>query len=164
MSTQKDLLRMVKSVLQHRRGARDVEMMYPAREWGIGLIGGILMLVIGGFLSYQAYERIQATSNAVPAVVTPAVPYEAATIEKAIHFFSDKQKQYEALKGGTRVPEDTPVFPLATSTTEVVSNVDTLATTTPVTEAATTDSTQPAVAPTTTPAAAPVSPEPSSLF
>ncbi|MFM2424050.1 MAG: hypothetical protein RLZZ70_439 [Candidatus Parcubacteria bacterium] len=162
MSTQKDILRLLKSVMQHRRGARDVEMMYPAREWYLGLGGVLVMLIIGALLSYQAYERIQVISSAVPTVLAPSVPYEAAVVEEAIGFFSEKQRKYESYKGSTII-NDNVVNPVAEAP------VVTVPTSTPTTTAPTTETPLPSpvveqldITTTTTPEVG--SPTPSALF
>ncbi len=89
-----DIQRFIKSIKKRRSGAQDVEVMYPAREWAIGIGAVLIMFLLGGFMSQQLYMRIQQSTEVTPVVTTPSVPYQAAVVEEALRVFALRQEQY----------------------------------------------------------------------
>ena len=61
MISKKDITKMVKNVVRRDRGVPDRRLMHPRREWSVGLLLWITVVLAGGFyaaVTFNTYTGI----------------------------------------------------------------------------------------------------------
>ncbi|MAZ29757.1 hypothetical protein CL655_00530 [bacterium] len=109
-----DILKMVKNVYRHSRGLPPRRLVYPAREWGIGVItcgvlAGVVLIASG-----QVYVRLNNIENTIAPAAVSTVRYQQNTVDRSLDLYIDRALQFERIGGNAPVPA-------ATSTEEVSS-------------------------------------------
>lgn len=97
MIQKRDILKMIKAVHRHSHGRQNRRLIYPAREWGIGLLLAAVGLVVGvvyGAYTYNTYNMIEETLEE-PQVKT--VRYQATQVERALEIYDARQAASAAL-------------------------------------------------------------------
>lgn len=99
MIESKDIKAMVTHVLQRQRGVPDRESINPAREWILGVVATVILVMIGGLISYGFYLNtisLEVDTNHVPAV---AIPYNASLVEATVIEFRARTTAYDRIRG-----------------------------------------------------------------
>ena len=100
-----DINRIAKKVLRHRKGVRDHHLIHPAREWFIGILASICIVVGAGYWSVVTYTSIN--NRSVEAVVTPStevVVYRTELVTAALEKFGERAATFEELLTSSVVP------------------------------------------------------------
>lgn len=124
--------------LTHRdQVAREVELVFPLREWAVGLGVTALFLVFGGVYSVWIFHDVKADAAMVTVTEVP-VPYNAAVAAQAIAVLTAREASLALLVGTVDPALPVPVEPVpaAVETVPVVTPdapVSDVATTTEVT-------------------------------
>lgn len=92
--------KMVKHIVRHDKGITETRRIYPAREWGIGLMVCSLVILLAGITSASLFVHYS-NDHALPTVAEATVPYKAALVAKALDRYRTLQSHYEALTKGT---------------------------------------------------------------
>ncbi len=106
---------MVTHVLQRQRGVPDRESINPAREWILGVVATVILVVIGGLISYSFYLNtisLEVDANHVPAV---AIPYNAVLVETAVIEFRTRAAAYDRIRGAEVTSDIVPGVAATTS-------------------------------------------------
>ena len=78
-----DIQKIVKTITRKNRGLQDPQLIYPARDWAIGMVG-TLAVVCGalGFSvwQYQSYTNLSLDEE----VVLSMIPYKTTQVEEAL--------------------------------------------------------------------------------
>jgi hypothetical protein len=110
-----DIKQMVTHILRRQRGVPNREPMDPGREWILGVFATVILVVLGGAISYGFYLNtisLEVDIDRVPAV---AIPYNAAVVDQAVLEFQARADAYGAIRGVGDPEPSTPV-PVATTT------------------------------------------------
>jgi hypothetical protein len=111
---------MVTHILRRQRGVPDREAMDPGREWSIGVFATLLLVILGGLVSYGLYLNtisLEVDANQMPAV---AIPYNAAIVDQTVLNFRVRTEAYDKIRG---VREDALLVPVATTTEPLPSDL-----------------------------------------
>ena len=125
-----DINRIAKKVLRHRKGVRDHHLIHPAREWFIGIVASICIVVGAGYWSVVTYTSIN--NRSVEAVVTPStevVVYRTELVTAALEKFGERATTFEELLTSSVVP----TFPVPEAVPELTP-IETATTAEPVVE------------------------------
>ena len=89
---------MIRHIVRRDKGVRDIEFMNPMREWVTGIMLAIVIMMVGGLISYAYYYRMTTLSEDI--VVTPATltVYDGVIIGTAIKQYEAKRKEYESIR------------------------------------------------------------------
>lgn len=102
MIDKKEFKKMAKKILKSDRGVQNPKLMHPAREWGIGVILGFLILAASAAWSASTYISYRSSSNISSSDVdSEVVVYRALQVETALKTFAERSVRYEELVGGT---------------------------------------------------------------
>ena len=96
----KDITKMVKHIIKRDKGAVDVEIIHPVREWLRGLslvIGG---LILGSWFCIYLYSTQYQKMNEVISITETVVPYNSAVVESALELFKTKEKKFSEILDG----------------------------------------------------------------
>ncbi len=104
----KDITKMVAHIVRRDNGIPDANIMHPMREWVLGLVV-VLLLVIGGMIfNIMMYTSYHDALTAPVAVVETAVPYKSAQVSQAITYYEAERKVYESISGSRSVTGQVP--------------------------------------------------------
>lgn len=94
----------IKTVMDRLKTARvgaSRAFVNPSREWGIGLLIGVLVLVVGmvyaSTLFYSASDETE-TSALVPATVSP-LPYRAQEVRAVLEVYEARARAFTEMQG-----------------------------------------------------------------
>jgi len=100
---------MAKSIFNSDKGLQAPKLMHPVREWTIGLLAGILILIGTGVWSAQTYIFYRNTGNiSYASVETEVVVYRASLVEVALTNYANKVEVNRALLANTPSVISTP--------------------------------------------------------
>jgi hypothetical protein len=125
MIDKKEFKKMAKKILKSDRGVQNPKLMHPAREWGIGVLSGLLVLAASAAWSANTYVSYRNNANINNSSVdSEVIIYRALQVETALKTFSDRNERYGSFVGGNNnLPGEEPVLEveidLSTSTEEV---------------------------------------------
>jgi hypothetical protein len=94
-----NIKQMVSHILRRQRGVPDREAIDPGREWGLGVLATVILVVIGGLVSYGLYLNtisLEVDANQMPAV---AIPYNAAVVDQAVLTFRARAEAFDRIRG-----------------------------------------------------------------
>jgi hypothetical protein len=102
-----DINAIVRTIKRKDKGLRDPQLIFPDRDWFIGVVVTVLIVVSGGALSVYQYWRYTTVDFEVESDVT-LVPYRAAQVAAALEKYQAKLQLHSELKG--EVPSQTPAI------------------------------------------------------
>lgn len=126
-----DIKKMVSQILRRQRGIPTREAIDPGREWLLGVCATVLLVSLGGGISYGLYLNtisLEVDVDRVPAVV---IPYNAAFVDQTVIDFRARAAVYRSFQGTADVPT-VPV--VATSTEAIETAIPGAATSTDITD------------------------------
>lgn len=128
MITKSDILKMVRVVHRHSQGLPPRRMIYPAREWGRGLVAAVLLSMIAFVASIYLYVQLSTLETRLDPPVVETVRYRENTVARALEQMADHETRFVRLQATAPGPQAVP-----TTTTPVVDGVtvDQSPTTTP---------------------------------
>jgi hypothetical protein len=98
MKNSVDIKKMVKKILRRQKGLRDHQMIHPRREWMIGFLAGVAVLLAGGTWSYLTYQEIAARDiDTVTVSEVQQTGYRGELINSALSNFESRVTDYRAL-------------------------------------------------------------------
>lgn len=105
-----DITRITQTITRKQRGLEDPQLINPARDWAIGIIG-VLVLVFGAtifsIIEYRTYTDLSLDE----AVVQTLVPYRAAVVEQAISKYQAQAEAHLAVLQSVSDPDTAEVSP-----------------------------------------------------
>lgn len=109
----KDITKMVKQIIKREKGAVDVEIIHPAREWmrGLGLV--LVGLVLGSWFCINLYSNQYKKITEELITTESVVPYNAVVVEEALKLFKLREEKFSAIINDVKTNDVAP--PLATS-------------------------------------------------
>jgi hypothetical protein len=111
MIDKKEFKKMAKKILQSDKPVQNPKLMHPAREWGVGILTGLVILAGSAIWSantYISYRNGASISGSAPD--GEVVVYRASLVEAALKTYADRTIKYESLIGNNSVPtEEIPV-------------------------------------------------------
>jgi len=78
-----DIKNIVKTIARKKQGLQDPQLIYPARDWAIGMVGtlGIVCFAVAFcVIQYHSYTNMSLDEE----VILTMVPYRTAQVEKAL--------------------------------------------------------------------------------
>mgnify|MGYP007077399587 CR=1 FL=1 len=111
MITKRDILNMVQAVYRHDRGLPSRRLIYPAREWGLGVLLTVVLVVVVCIVAGRTYLTLDQIQDRLDPPVVQTVRYDVATAERTRELFTERTNTYQHLVGGA------PVVPAATTNT-----------------------------------------------
>lgn len=122
MSIKHNIFTIARHIVAHSEGRRDWQIMHPARDWTIGLVGVVFLFLAGsagaGYLFWS--KNVLVTETYV--VTIEPVQYNQKLIKQVLAEYTARQAQYELLRDGAIfVPKATST---ATSTVQAKSAAD----------------------------------------
>jgi hypothetical protein len=90
-----DIKSIVKTIMRRNRGLQDPQLIYPARDWAIGMVGALVIVcgaLVFSVIQYQSYTNLSLDEE----MVLTMVPYRTAQVEQAL-------ERYRALETEHRV-------------------------------------------------------------
>jgi hypothetical protein len=97
MINKKEITKMVKAAIRRDRGIPDRRLMHPSREWAIGLILCLVIVLAGSIYAIIVFEKYSSISIDDSAVEVEQLRYQRATALEAIEIYEQKQTNYEKL-------------------------------------------------------------------
>jgi hypothetical protein len=93
---QVDFKNVIQSIRRRESGLADPQLVMPERDWSIGVLGVVLVVILGGLYSIIQY-RLYTITDVDPAVVSALVSYEAISVEKALVLYRGIANEHGAL-------------------------------------------------------------------
>jgi hypothetical protein len=110
MISKADILKMVKDVYRQGQGGPRRRLIYPAREWGIGVFLTALCFVVVSVASGVVYLRLNSIEDTIVPVAVSTVRYQEADVQSALAAYEERGVQFEMFS-----PSVLPAPPAATS-------------------------------------------------
>lgn len=105
-----DVKNIVKTISRKQRGLQDPQLIYPDRDWVVGMVGTLFILclaVVFCVIQYKSYTNPLLDEEAVSALV----PYKTAIVEQALVKYKEQAELHTQI--------------VASSTVELSDEVDT---------------------------------------
>lgn len=103
MISKTDILKMVRQVHRQSRGLPPRRLIYPAREWGRGVV--IAILLLGGAVAYSTFQY--RTFNTINSDVEPApvetVRYKDKDVDRVIELYAARAGRFDSLNAAVPV-------------------------------------------------------------
>lgn len=116
-----DILAMVRAVQRFDKGLPPRRLIYPAREWGIGVMLFVLSIIVVCLAAAYIYLTLDALERDVPPPDVSTITYQEATMERALELFADRSQRFEAVMATQPVA---PVLAEAASTASTTQSSD----------------------------------------
>ena len=98
MITKNDITRIAKHILKRQRGLRDHQIIHPVREWFIGLVCSLLILVGGAVWSAFTYFEVSGrTVETTSTDVVTANVYRGDIVNAALAKFRERTDNFNQL-------------------------------------------------------------------
>ena len=123
MISKKDILNMARHVTRHSNGHQRTKLIHPRREWFIGLIVFLLVVVSGGVLNAERHRYYSDLESAVETQDVSVKEYRAERVATAIAQYTDTEATY------TRRTQAILTSPVATTSMPAAESVETDSTT-----------------------------------
>ena len=102
MIEKKDIFRKIRQIFRHGHGIHASKIIYPIRDWTVGLAVMVILLVIGAIVNINIFSHYSEDSTNQNNSARTEFLYKAALVEKAISLYKNKQELYEALSQKTK--------------------------------------------------------------
>ena len=102
MIGKKDIFRKTRQFFRHGHGIHVSKIIYPTRDWTVGLAVMVILLVIGAIVNINIFSHYSEDSTNQNNSARTEFLYKAALVEKAISLYKNKQELYEALSQKTK--------------------------------------------------------------
>ena len=114
MINKQDILKMVHHVTKRSRGIPDKRLMHPVREWLIGLLGMVLVVVVGVIYSVHLFTTFSNVTEITHTESAISIRYNETLINEAREQFSVRSDKFNELRGVRVAP------PPSATTTEAL--------------------------------------------
>ncbi len=106
----KNILKITRHVMKRNKGAFDVDLIHPGREWFIGLlVSSALFLILGGYAGYLFHSQSKKLAQPVSPDST-LVEYKQEHAREVLNRFGERTKEFEQLRADRKsTPEPIPV-------------------------------------------------------
>lgn len=107
MMKSSDFKKIAKQILKKQSGLHDVQIMHPAREWHIGILIALIILV--GSIAWSTttyYKNKQIDSSDISAIQDDPVVYRDTLVERALVDLEQKKNVREAIINNVAIPEE----------------------------------------------------------
>jgi len=104
------LIDVAKKLFQHNKGQQQTQLMNPKRDWLIGvLIGLCIMISMVGWSAYTYLEKRDAIGLDDSSVQAEVPVYRAEVVEDALELFAERQERFAQLNQSGAPVIETPV-------------------------------------------------------
>lgn len=119
--TNLDIQALAKKLFHHKQGVQRPKLMHPKRDWLIGVLIGLSVIVMMiGWSAYTYLEKRDAIGMDEPAVQVDVPLYQADAVADALEIFAKRAETFNQLNQSTTpvivLPEE-PVDLITTATT-----------------------------------------------
>jgi len=97
MIGKKDIFKKVRQFFGHGHSVHVSRIMYPTRDWLIGLAIMAVLLIVGAVVNIYIFSHYSEDSASQNNSARTELIYKAALVEKAISLYKNKQESYEAI-------------------------------------------------------------------
>lgn len=106
MMNSSDFKKIAKKIIKRQRGLRDIQIMHPAREWHLGMLVALLLVLGSVILSASTYYKNKQTDiTAVSTSEVETVVYRETMVEAALENLAERDSVRKAL-----ISESVPVI------------------------------------------------------
>ncbi len=125
MIEKKDILKMIKNVSKRAQGKPDKRLIHPNREWMIGLIIFLAVVIGGAALSAQVYFNLDNLEDNIADTDTRVIRYQEANVEKAINRYNAAAEAFAAIANTIQArPVETQVEENSDSNEETIESAE----------------------------------------
>ena len=108
MINKQDILKMVHHVTKRSRGIPDKRLMHPVREWLIGLLGMVLVVVVGVIYSVHLFTTFSNVTEITHTESAISIRYNETLINEAREQFGVRSDKFNELRGLRVAPPPSP--------------------------------------------------------
>jgi len=98
MANKNDILKMARHVFRRGQSIPDRRLMHPKREWAIGLIVALAVMVVGFWYNLDRFSYYRDLESAVPPNSIRIVPLNNLLMKEVLTDFSKRREIYEDFK------------------------------------------------------------------
>jgi len=120
MINKHDILNMVRAVYRHDRGLPPRRLIYPAREWGIGVVVTAVLLLGTCVMAGVTYLSLNSLEEWIETPVVETVQYDTAAADRVRELYATRAARYNELVAGTAPP----LIPATVASSSVASSTD----------------------------------------
>jgi len=136
--TNLDMQALAKKLFRHKQGLRQVKLMHPKRDWLVGvLVGIIIMVMMVGWSAYTYLEKREAITLDATDIEAQIPVYRSDVVEDALSIFTARKERFEQLNQRsvvTSAPEPEVTPEVSTSTISAIPITATSSASQPVVE------------------------------
>lgn len=104
MIDKKEFKKMAKKILRSDKGVVNPKLMHPAREWGIGITVGLIILVVSMVWSAEVYLSYRDTNFDEVANENEVIVYRASLVENTLALFTNRADYFADLLSNSTQP------------------------------------------------------------
>ena len=108
MISKKDITKVVKNVVRRDRGVPDRRLMHPRREWSVGLLLWITVVLAGGFYAAVTFNTYTGINVDDEVVEVNQLRYKRAEALDAIEIYEKKKASHDLLLQSRPIEASTP--------------------------------------------------------
>lgn len=126
MITKADILKMVRRVHRASAGAPPRRMIYPLREWAIGVVGAMVLVLVICVASGLTYWYLSGLDARIDPVVPTTVRYNETTVARALEAYELRAARLSTLQRSAAAATtdlDSATITVATSSDSVTAGV-----------------------------------------
>ena len=98
MITKKDILQMISHVARRSRSLPDTRLMHPKREWALGIIAFIVLIIIGGIVNAQNFRYYSSIDEQLEEGSSHVVMYKETAMREVLEYYSDRTARFQQLR------------------------------------------------------------------
>ena len=132
MITKNDIIKMVRRIHRENQGLPPRRLIYPTREWAIGVFVFLVLVVVVCIIGALGYLYLTEIPNRVEPVAPSTVRYQDTAIDRTIELYQLRADRFAAFEQSVAITEivDTAATSTERATTTATTSIPTATTTT----------------------------------
>ena len=124
MIDKNNILKMVTDVFHRSQGYPDRQLLHPQREWGIGVLMFIVVVMAGSAFVATIFVQYRDLSLAQGNVEESIPQYRAVIVQDALELYRARTEEYQQLRGEVISVSDEATSSAGTSTDSIDSEAE----------------------------------------
>lgn len=110
MFSKEEIFKMVSKIKRHSRGANERRLINPEREWAIGILVFLALLLIGFWYNAVTFSYYRNVEKHITEETVSIPNYNYGTLAKVLERYNERQRKFDEIKSGIVVQAQTEVI------------------------------------------------------
>jgi hypothetical protein len=109
MMTKNNILKMVKSVARHGQGRRSTRLVHPARDWMIGLLLEVVLLMVASACAAYVFVAFSDSADEAVPIESAVIVYQQSKVSSVLEVYQRRAALFETLRAERSVLDLAPI-------------------------------------------------------